>query len=623
MIATTIPMAFAAAEAPTLSSRPSFTYSGGATVYFKHNNYLYKATVKNLLENNKSYQFRVFSYDYLQIAWDQTYANLLVGYRDSIAKSSNLPKSAGTSYDFYNVDSAKGVPWVTITCLEVKEPEWTWNGNKATAVFTSTDGNATMTVNASVSGVEQPVECLQQSKTLCTATATANGTTYTATNMVTGDIKQHDWGEWTTTDDTHSRTCKSNAAHTESGNHTTEGGIAATCYDAAICGVCKKSYGNPLGHKWGEGVLTRPTKTEEGYYTYTCSVCNGTKTESVESADNYTEYTEILEKVKAFLDENLTDGMMQEISDIIASFDSDASYSYIKGEEADVSQMIGQLDAFIEAVEAGIADGTAVKINGLEEIVKINDALNDELAEKYGEDALAEIAEKLDEKFADKFDELYERAEALTGSVAENKDALAEIEAEMKAIFAEAENCLAGVHNGIVYKIIVEAKCEKNAVESATCTLCGEVLERDVEGSALEHDIIIDAYKAPTCVETGLTEGQHCSRCDGATVAQDIIPALKHDIIIDEAVAGDCTNSGLTEGQHCSRCDGATIAQEVIPATGEHVDTDGDSMCDSGGEQLFCKDCGRPVHEGQINEYLCLVITFVKLVVALVNALNA
>ena len=40
--------AYAATEVPELDSRRSFTYSDGVTLYFKYNNYLYKATFTNM-----------------------------------------------------------------------------------------------------------------------------------------------------------------------------------------------------------------------------------------------------------------------------------------------------------------------------------------------------------------------------------------------------------------------------------------------------------------------------------------------------------------------------------------------------------------------------------------------
>lgn len=68
------------------------------------------------------------------------------------------------------------------------------------------------------------------------------------------DALGHDWGEWVKDDDAnHKKVCKRDAAHTE-----TE------------------------AHDWDAGVVTKePTETEEGVKTYTCSVCKGTKTESV------------------------------------------------------------------------------------------------------------------------------------------------------------------------------------------------------------------------------------------------------------------------------------------------------------------------------------------------------
>ena len=34
--------------------------------------------------------------------------------------------------------------------------------------------------------------------------------------------------------------------------------------------------------------------------------------------------------------------------------------------------------------------------------------------------------------------------------------------------------------------------------------------------------------------------------------------------MIDKAVEATCTSTGLTKGEHCSRCDEATIAQKTV-----------------------------------------------------------
>ena len=252
---------------------------------------------------------------------------------------------------------------------------------------------------------------------------------------------------------------------------------------SGICDVC----GEVCAHEWGEGVLTRPTRTEEGCYTYTCSICKDTKIELVERVSNYAEFKELLEKVKGYLDENLTDSMMQEVNNIINFFDLDENHRFIKGEENTVSQKIIQISEFVEVVEEGIADGTAVKVNGFEEIEIYAEPIEQELKEKYGEAKYQAVLKSMTDEAKDEIKKIKEEAEALEGSVKDNEEKLNELKVRVEAIYAKIENCLAGEHNGLDYEVTEEAKCGVNAIESATCTLCGDVLTREVENSALTH----------------------------------------------------------------------------------------------------------------------------------------
>ena len=82
-------------------------------------------------------------------------------------------------------------------------------------------------------------------------------------------------------------------------------------------------------------------------------------------------------------------------------------------------------------------------------------------------------------------------------------------------------------------------------VDPSVCTECGKTLS-----APLGHDIVTDAAVAPTCTDTGLTEGEHCSRCDGSTVAQDVVPALGHTWQNATVEAPKtCSVCGETEGE--------------------------------------------------------------------------
>ena len=63
--------------------------------------------------------------------------------------------------------------------------------------------------------------------------------------------------------------------------------------------------------------------------------------------------------------------------------------------------------------------------------------------------------------------------------------------------------------------------------------------------SVTGHKEVVDAAVAPTCTESGKTEGKHCSVCNAVLVPQQVVPAKGHTEVIDKAVAATCI-SGLS-----------------------------------------------------------------------------
>ncbi|MDD6708541.1 MAG: leucine-rich repeat protein [Ruminococcus sp.] len=143
-------------------------------------------------------------------------------------------------------------------------------------------------------------------------------------------------------------------------------------------------------------------------------------------------------------------------------------------------------------------------------------------------------------------------------------------------------------------KVTKEPTCTKDGIKTYTCEICDTTKTEVI--NATGHTVVNDEYKAPSCTETGLTEGSHCSICGEIIKAQKVISAKGHTEIIDKAKPATCTETGLAEGSHCSICGETIKAQKVISAKGHTVVTDeykAPTCTETGlAEGSHCSVCG-------------------------------
>ena len=322
-------------------------------------------------------------------------------------------------------------------------------------------------------------------------------------------------------------------------------GKPATCTETGLtdgisCSVCGTVIKAPevisaKGHSWNEGeITTSPTCENAGVKTYTCTVCNETKTETID-ANGHTS-VDVPEQPATCTEAGHTAGTKCSVCDAILS----------GMEEIPATGHTEVVDAAVAATctKTGLTEGKHCSV--CNEVLVKQEVIP---AKGHTEVIDPEVKPTCTEPG---------KTEGKHCSVCN------------EILSAQTEIPATG-HTEVIDPA-VEPTCTKTGLtEGKHCSVCNEVLVAQEEIPAKGHTEVIDAAKAPTCTEPGLTEGKHCSVCNEVIVKQEVIPATGHKPEIRNALEATLTTPGYTGDTYCSVCNELLKQGTEIPKTGAHI----------------------------------------------------
>jgi len=140
-------------------------------------------------------------------------------------------------------------------------------------------------------------------------------------------------------------------------------------------------------------------------------------------------------------------------------------------------------------------------------------------------------------------------------------------------------------------------KAEAFAMPSGYDEVALTVLKAKVTDEAVGKDLSVELQFEDTFLSGADEIISNVSVVNRVKVtAEDAVHS--HTEVIDEAVEADCINTGLTEGSHCSECGEILIAQDVIPANGHTEVTE----TVDGKVVVSCSVCGKVLSETSLPE---------------------
>ena len=351
------------------------------------------------------------------------------------------------------------------------------------------------------------------------------------------------------------------------------------------------------GHQWDKGsITTAPTCTEDGVKTFTCLVCDATKTEKVEKKGHISA-------------EAVRENEIKSTCTVKGSYDE---VVYCKECGKELSRVTKTIDALGhtpgEAKRENVVEPSCMVDGRYEEVVYCS-VCNDEISRVNKTiDATGHTPVEVPEVPAtctkpgtaagtkcDVCGEELSGFEAIPPAGHQWDDGVVTTEPTCEGTGVKTFTCSncqekryedipATGHQWDEGKVTTEPKCEEAGVKTYTCKVCNETKTEAID--AMGHTPVEVPEVPATCTEPGKKAGTKCSVCDTILSGVEEIPAKGHQWNDGEiTTAPTCTEKGV-KTYTCSVC--KETKTEKIDKTNDH--TPGEAQRENVKEATCTKD---------------------------------
>ena len=317
-------------------------------------------------------------------------------------------------------------------------------------------------------------------------------------------------------------------------------------------------------HVWGEGTITtKPACITPGVKTYTCSVCQKTKTEEIPATGHL--HTEVRNKAEATC---TTEGYTGD------------TYCTDCGEKLSDGKILPKKDHDYEIKEYKEATCT-------------EDGYTTSFCKNCGEEQKKTIP----------------ATGHLNTEIRNKKEATCKEEGYTGDTYCT--DCGKKLSDGSILekttehtwnegKVTKAATCTEKGVKLYTCTVCDKVKTEEIPATGHQHTEVRNKAEA-TCTKEGYTGDTYCTDCGEKLSSGEVIPKKDHSYEEKERNEANCEREGYVLFI-CKTC--GDEKREVLPKT-DHQHTEvrnkEEATCTEGGYtgDTYCTDCGKKLSSGK------------------------